>query len=533
MNPRPTDYESVALPLSYAGNLVKTLNKSKKQPIYKTVRHGFKFVKDFRMQTPLINQIKNMTHNGRILVIDDDLTSASILEDMLKEDGYETLSALKGSDAIAIMEDFSPSVILLDLVMPEMDGIDVCRKIREMNLPARPSIIVVSIKNEKDVIADTLCCGADDFLAKPVNKTELLARIKAQMRINSFYRELEEDKRNLETLLSITNSISASLDPNEVLDNIVHKVAEVVGAERCSIVLISKEDDGYILVTNDNPSMREFKLNLARYPEIKRVVETKRPLAIDDIQNHPILSSVKDALKDLKDLSLLIVPIVFYDNVLGTLFLRARRRLTGFSQKEIDFCRIVANTSFHAIRNARLFEKVSLEKDQLRELAVRDHRTSLYNHNFFYSRLEEEFERSVRYETPLSLIMMDIDDFKHINDTYGHRMGDMVLRELAATIKNGVRKSDIVARYGGEEFSVILPHTVVDGAVDEAERLRRLVERQKYKGLENEKITMSVGVASYPNKHTSNSGDLVNHADDALYRAKWSGKNCVRCMDPD
>ncbi len=485
------------------------------------------------MHTPLIQQIKSMTHNGRILVIDDDLTSASMLEDMLREDGYETLSALKGSDALAIIEDFSPSVVLLDLVMPEMDGSEVCRRIREKKLPSRPSIIVISIKNEKDIIADTLCCGADDFLAKPVNKAELLARIKAQLRVGSFYRELEEDKKNLETLLSITNSISASLDPNEVLDNIVGKVADVIGATRCSIVLFAKNDDGYVLVTNDNPSMKDFKLNLAKYPEIKKVIETKSPLAIDDIQRHPVLSSVRGLIKDLSELSLLIVPIVFYDNVLGTLLLRAKRRLNGFSQKEIDFCRIVANTSFHAIRNAKLFEKVSLEKDQLRELAVRDHLTSLYNHNFFYSRLEEEFERSVRYETPLSLIMMDIDDFKHINDTYGHRMGDMVLRELANTIKNGVRKSDIVARYGGEEFSVILPHTVLDGAMGEAERLRRLVERQKYKGLDNEKITMSIGVASYPNKHSSNSGDLVNHADDALYKAKWSGKNCVRSVDTD
>jgi diguanylate cyclase (GGDEF)-like protein len=96
-----------------------------------------------------------------------------------------------------------------------------------------------------------------------------------------------------------------------------------------------------------------------------------------------------------------------------------------------------------------------------------------------------------------------------------------------------VRKSDIVARYGGEEFSVILPHTILEGAIDEADRLRRLVERHVYPNLENEKITMSIGVASYPNKHTTNSGDLVNHADDALYKAKWGGKNCVRHIEFD
>ncbi|MBI5454690.1 MAG: sensor domain-containing diguanylate cyclase, partial [Deltaproteobacteria bacterium] len=249
------------------------------------------------------------------------------------------------------------------------------------------------------------------------------------------------------------------------------------------------------------------------------------------VLNHPLMAGVKNRIADLKDMSILIVPIVFNDEVLGTLFLRTRKKENGFSQKEIDFCRIVANSSFHALRNARLFEKVTKEKEYLKEIAVKDQLTSLYNHNFFYSRLEEEFERAVRYETPLSLIMLDIDNFKQINDTFGHRVGDVVLREIAAMVKRGVRKTDIVARYGGEEFAVILPHTLLKGAVDEAERLREIVESHAYAGLVSNKITVSIGVASYPQKGAMNSGDLVNYADDALYKAKWSGKNCVKVAE--
>ncbi|MBI5237380.1 MAG: GGDEF domain-containing protein, partial [Deltaproteobacteria bacterium] len=219
---------------------------------------------------------------------------------------------------------------------------------------------------------------------------------------------------------------------------------------------------------------------------------------------------------------------VFNEDVLGTLFLRTRKNKNGFSRKELDFCRIVANASFHAIKNAKLFERVTKEKEYLKELAVKDQLTTLYNHNFFYSRLEEEFDRSVRYETHMSIIMMDIDNFKQINDTYGHRVGDIVLREVGALIKKGVRKTDIVARYGGEEFSVILPQTAIKGAAEEADRLRQLIESHAYAGLAKENITVSLGVASYPHKDIMNSGDLVTAADDALYKAKHEGKNMVK-----
>lgn len=469
--------------------------------------------------------------NNRVLIIDDNLTNKSILEDILQANGYETKYAADGEEGLRIAGEWNPSVILLDLIMPGMDGINVCKEIRKKTLSSRPSVIIVSIKGDKNTIVDSLANGADDFIVKPINDAELIARVKAQLRISEFYREIWEDKRNLETILDITTAMSATLDPSAVLDIIVAKVAGVTDAVRCSIVLIVKEDEGYVLASHEDPKVRELKIDLRKYPEILKVIDTKAPLAIEDIVNNPLMAHVKDSIQDLKSMSVLIVPIVFNDEVLGTLFLRTKMKEHGFTQKEIDFCRIVANSSFHALRNARLFEKVSREKEYLKEIAVKDQLTSLYNHNFFYSRLEEEFERAVRYETPLSLIMLDIDNFKQINDTYGHRVGDIVLREMSALIKRGVRKTDIVARYGGEEFAVILPHTLLKGAVDEAERLRELVEIHAYAGLITDRITMSIGVASYPQKGAMNSGDLVNHADDALYKAKGSGKNCVKVAE--
>ncbi len=470
----------------------------------------------------------DVTANNKVLIIDDSATCQDMFDGILKSNGYETRCLSNGKECLAVISEWRPSVILLDLMMPGMDGHEVCKGIRQANLPIRPAIIIVSAKDGKDTIVDALECGADDFLMKPVNNAELVARVKAQQRILNSYREIEEDKRNLESILEITTAVSASLDPSEVLNIIVSKVASVTSAVRCSVVLVAKENEGYVLASHEDPSVTELKLDLTKYPEIQRVISTKEPLYLNDMVTNPLLAPVHDQIRDLKEMSALVVPIVFNDEVLGTLFLRARRKERGFSKKEMDFCRIVANSSFYAIRNAKLFDKINRERDTFKEIAIKDHLTTLYNHNFFYNRLEEEFDRAVRYDTPLSVIMLDIDDFKHINDTYGHRVGDVVLREVAAMIKKGVRKTDIVARYGGEEFAVILPHTPLAGGVEEGERLREMIESHAYAGIISEKVTVSVGVAAYPMKAAMNSGDLVSRADDALYKAKWSGKNCVR-----
>jgi diguanylate cyclase (GGDEF)-like protein len=468
----------------------------------------------------------------KILIIDDDPTTKAMLCDALCTDEFETRSVSGGKEGLALISEWEPSVILLDLVMPEIDGLQVCEMVRATHLGWRPSVIMVSSKGDQKSIVEALSMGADDFIVKPFNEAELVARVRAQTRISDFYSEVAEDKRNLESMLAISNAVSATLDPAEVLNIIVNRVATVTGALRCSIVLTASKDEGYVLATNDNPKINDLKLDLAKYPEIKEVMNTKSPLALEDILNHPLMSGVKDRIRDLKDMSVLIVPIVIQDEMLGTLFLRTRRKESGFSKKEVDFCKIVANASFRAIKNARRFEKVSQEKDKLKKIAVTDALTTLYNHNFFYTRLGEEFDRAVRYETRLSLIMMDIDDFKQINDRYGHRTGDDVLKEVAAMIKRGVRKTDFVARYGGEEFAIIMPHTTTDGAIEEAERLRELIASHAYAGLIEETITMSFGVASYPEIGVMSSGDFVDRADDALYNAKRSGKNCIRLAEP-
>ena len=172
--------------------------------------------------------------------------------------------------------------------------------------------------------------------------------------------------------------------------------------------------------------------------------------------------------------------------------------------------------------NARLYEAA-------KRLAITDGLTKIYNHRFFQELFEKEFTRSDRYGTVFSLIMLDIDLFKRINDTYGHLYGDEILKEIAQLVKSCLRTMDLLARYGGEEFAVLLPETNLNEAVRTAERIRRAVENNDFMASRGQglKVTVSQGVTFYPSPGVTSRSDIVGKADSALYEAKESGRNRV------
>ncbi|MFQ5354465.1 MAG: diguanylate cyclase, partial [Thermodesulfobacteriota bacterium] len=427
-----------------------------------------------------------------------------------------------------IISAWDPSLILLNLCSVDSRTTQFLREIRQMNTKRRPSIVVIPEKEDLEGLENVMKAGADDFILHPVTNDELFTRVNGQLKKQTANNIFKSDKANLHSLLEITSAITTSLNPSEVFNTIVTRVAQATGAERCSIVLVTKHE-GYVLASHDAPGLKDHRIDLQKYPEITEAIKRKDPMVVEDIATNPLMSGVKDYVKELDGKSLLLVPIVFNDRVLGTLFLRTKKEAGGFTEEEVDFCRIVANSSFHAIKNAQVFQKLAEENSFLQEAAIRDQLTGLYNHNHFYLHLDEDFMRATRYRTPLSLIMADIDHFKAINDTHGHRTGDFVLKELAMLIKQTVRKSDVVARYGGEEFAIILPHTDLVGATDEAERLRKKIEEYRFREFSHIRVTMSLGVAAYPDpeRQISSGGELVGKADTALYSAKHGGRNRV------
>jgi diguanylate cyclase (GGDEF)-like protein len=170
--------------------------------------------------------------------------------------------------------------------------------------------------------------------------------------------------------------------------------------------------------------------------------------------------------------------------------------------------------------------------DRLRKLVFRDSLTGLFNHRYFQELMDQELSRSQRYKRQLSLIMLDIDHFKKINDTFGHPRGDLVLKAVSDAVKGKIRDSDILARYGGEEFALILPETDLNGAVVLAERCRRVVEQMEVQAEgQTIKTTISVGVTAYsPENGSVGKSEVIDAADKALYNSKHSGRNRISVL---
>jgi diguanylate cyclase (GGDEF)-like protein len=213
-------------------------------------------------------------------------------------------------------------------------------------------------------------------------------------------------------------------------------------------------------------------------------------------------------------------PIVTNSRLSGLLAV-AGKPVARINAETEAFLAQIANQAQIVMENSRLF-------DRIKNLSIRDGLTNLYNHRHSIELLTNEFERVGRYETGVSLLMVDIDHFKRINDAHGHPVGDSVLREVARVLKDTLRAVDSLGRYGGEEFIAILPHTSHDEALQTADRLRRAIEEHLFRCAGKElRTTVSVGVASFPSDTVDAPADLVREADKALYRAKEGGRNRV------
>ena len=203
--------------------------------------------------------------------------------------------------------------------------------------------------------------------------------------------------------------------------------------------------------------------------------------------------------------------------MIGVLALESSRK-NAFERADIAPLESVADISANAIQNAHYFEKV-------RQMAYVDGLTGMFNRRFFEIRITEELERAQRYHGSMSVIMLDIDKFKKLNDEFGHLLGDEVLRQVSSIFSAQLRKADVACRYGGEEFAIIVPETTGDHALAVAEKLRQVIENWHFPGVSH-KVTVTGGVASYPQNGTTRD-DLVRAADEALYAGKQAGRNRI------
>lgn len=369
--------------------------------------------------------------------------------------------------------------------------------------------------------------GAGSYILKPYYEEDLEYKIRNAFDAEKTLKGLQDEKDMLHTLVDITRLVSSTLDPQKILYRITKKISEIMRVVRCSIIQVNdKQNIAYVVSTFENPKFR-IKLDLNKYPEIQKALISKKTVIIKDINTDPVMKKVRGLIpKGIY--SIMVVPIIFQKKVIGTFFLKTSSADYTFSDSEVKLCNAVANTAANSLNNAFLFKRVAEEKLRLKKLAITDYLTGLYNIRYFYHRLSEEFSRAERYNFPLSSLMLDIDYFKSINDKYGHKVGDFVLKEFAQLMKEQTRKSDILARYGGEEFIMLLPQASETDAILKAEALRVAAEQHIFRLIKGERtLTISIGVATYPGSDIKNMEDLITIADNSLYAAKESGRNRV------
>jgi two-component system cell cycle response regulator len=405
-----------------------------------------------------------------------------------------------------------------------------CLKTFNPGTLANSVIATVGGRHVRRGLKTTVDHGVEHYLYAPYQPYDLDMKLQIVGKRAEYLEKLLQEKRDVEAISDFTYLLSSTLDPREVLFYIVKKLSEMIPVTRCSILSVESRDSrtAEVISTFEDPAMEHLSLDLKKYPEIRKAISSKKPVVIKDALAAPLLKPVQGVLKSLGIKSIIVVPIMFRREVIGTLFLRTSRKVRPFTEREVKLCLEIASVAANSLNNAFLHYQMESERAKLEKLAITDFLTGIYNIRYLYHRLEDEFSRALRYKSPLSCIMLDIDHFKRINDTYGHRTGDIVLREFAGIIKQHTRKSDVFARYGGEEFIMILPLTDSKGAQVEARRIKKVLREHRFSSLRpGTKITVSMGVAAYPNRKIRIQDDLISLADDALMDAKASGRNKV------
>jgi len=469
-------------------------------------------------------------HGDRILVVDDDPSILETLTTMLRFKGYATQVASNGRKALEAVKEFDPDLILLDIMLPDIDGYDICRRLKADSKTSDIPILIVSARTRREEIVNLLELGANDYITKPFFLDEVIARVRTNLEAKKYRDRVREEADQLAAMLQISHAVTSSLALSEVLATIVRTLTETVRCNRASILRLLDGNTAQILATTDPEESVDRVLTLERYPEIVIAVDESRPINIENHLTDRRLEAVRELFPDRTPRALLAVPLPFKHSDAARYVLHVERPRHPFAAKEVRFCELVADAAANGIYNAQLYEEKAVDNERLERMANTDPLTGIHNHGYMYRRLNEEVERALRYGSDLSCIMIDIDRFKAVNDRYGHLKGDQVLRDIAHIIQRSIRKIDIGARYGGEEFVVLLPETSLEGGYQQAERIRREVKAHYFDAIDGGRITVSCGVACLSRSNGEvderfTPDRLVGAADNALYAAKRAGRD--------
>jgi two-component system cell cycle response regulator len=488
--------------------------------------------------------------SARILIADDDDLLASTLSWLLKEQGYEVLIVRGGVERVLeqvrVME---PDLLLLDVPQLEGDGGELLQRLGTEPTARDMPVLAMCAMPAEDATARLLALGASDVLAKPFHVRDLLTRVRVQLRARrelldarSALRDTEvelarakDEAESRRKMVDILHEVTGDFSSEELYHILVRRVARALDISHCSLVLARPGDAvGVVAAAYETPGLRHLEIRLERYPEIRNALESRAPVLIEDVDASPIYSQLRHEWAAAGTLvpfrSIIALPFLLDGEQAGVIFLRTVQGEAALGPADVEFADTVVGAAVSAIRRAQMIESTRADKQRLEVLARTDPLTHTANRRALMERLNGELERARRYALSLSVLMVDLDHFKLVNDTYGHPIGDEVLRSTARVLQREARNVDVVARFGGEEFVVVLPETGEEGAVRVADRIRARIAEQAVMpgaGYDTARVTASIGVASVPSSVVNAAEDLIALADQALYRAKAAGRNQV------
>jgi two-component system cell cycle response regulator len=448
---------------------------------------------------------------ARVLIVDDILSNVKLLEAKLTAEYFEVLTASCGEQALNRVAADLPDIVLLDVMMPGMDGFEVCRRIKANPRIAHIPIIMVTALDQPSDRVTGLEAGADDFLTKPVDDFALFARVKSLVRLKMMTDELRMREETGQSM-GLADAAETMVDPDPsgrilIVEDRPESVAWFRNAleQKNKLVDVSSFDEALVRARGGDFDLIVVSLGIRNFDGLRLCSHLR---SLPEVRNSPILVLVSEgeSRKLIQGLDM---------------------GVNDYLMRPVDRNELLARVRTQ-LRKKRYSDKLRHNVQLSLEMAITDPLTGLHNRRYMASHLDT-LMKSASPAKPISFLILDIDYFKSVNDTHGHDVGDEVLREFANRISANVRGIDLACRHGGEEFVVVMPDTDGGFAFTVAERLRQSIESTPIRisrAPSSLSITVSIGIASSAGG-TDVPDQLLRRADQALYRAKREGRNRV------
>ena len=475
-----------------------------------------------------------MEINPRLLLATEDITLARTLSWVLKENGYDVVTAIGGPALFDRLEQEEYELIVVDVGNADAGRMDRLATVRRDSRYKNTPVFILADKDFDAARLASYDLGAGDLAKRPYRIRELLVRLKAHLRIGRELNRTRSEARSRTEMMEILKEVTAALSPEKIYQVLVRRVAQGLHVGRCSVVLASPGDTvGTVVAAYENPTLRDLRVDLARYPEIIRALESGQTVLVSNVDADPMYQDVRSTwgtgAAGQQTRSVITLPFALHGRLAGVFFLRTTSDDPPLNELDLGFAEQVIEAAVAALEKAYDIERSGDGQAQLRVLADTDPLTGCANRRVLDERLQAELDRARRYDQVVTVVLLDVDDFKRINDTHGHIMGDRVLKQLAVILRRELRTMDFLARYGGEEFVIVLPETGGTGARLLADRILRRVQQHNFGDAAVAVwVTLSAGIATFPDDRAADEESLLKLADENMYKAKRAGRNRYR-----